>query len=114
MTSVSGTTITMTKGDTLRVQIALELDGTTYTPVEGDVVMFYVKRAKLSGSEYADETPLISTEVPIGTMVLTLDPEDTSDLTAGKYAYDLEITFSNGTVDTFINNATLNLVREVG
>lgn len=114
MTSVSGTTITMTKGDTLRVQISLEMDDTAYTPVEGDVVRLYVKRAKLSDGEYVDTEPLITKIVPIETMILELEPDDTSSLASGKYAYDLEITFLDGSVDTFINNASLVLVREVG
>lgn len=116
MTTVTGTTINMTRGDTLRVQVGIEMDGETYTPAEGDSVAFYLKHAALNSKRTAfkDAEPLLTKEVPTATMVLELDPEDTKPLEFGEYAYDLEITFSNGTVDTFINNATLTLLPEVG
>lgn len=114
MTNVTGTTITMTRGDTLRLQVGIERDGEAYTPASGDSVRFYVKTPKIEKGQYKDDAPLITKEVPIATMILTLDPADTKPLKFGTYVYDLEITFENGTVDTFINNAELTLVPEVG
>lgn len=116
MIIITGTTIEMTRGDTLRVRVSIEMDDEPYTPAEGDSVAFYLKHAKLNSSRtsYKDPAPVITKAVPIATMVLQLDPEDTKPLEFGEYAYDLEITFANGTVDTFINNATLTLLPEVG
>lgn len=116
MTRVDGTTIEMTRGDTLRVQIEIELDEETYVPQTGDSVAFFLKHKSFNKDKtaYSDPEPLITKDVPISTMVLQLDPEDTKPLDFGKYVYDLQITFANGTVDTFINNAAFNLVPEVG
>lgn len=116
MTSVTGTTITMTRGDTLRVQIGIQQGGQAYVPVEGDAVNFYLKHADMNGKRtaYKDTEPLVTKTVPIGTLVLELKPTDTKTLDFGSYVYDLQITFADGTVDTFINNATLEIVPEVG
>lgn len=116
MTNVTGTTITMTRGDTLRVQIAITRDDEPYVPVSGDAVNFYLKHAAMNGKRtaYKDENPLVSKTVPIETMILELLPTDTKTLDFGEYVYDLQITFENGTVDTFINNASLEIVPEVG
>lgn len=51
--------------------------------------------------------------IPTSTMILHLDPEDTKDLGFGEYVYDVELTFANGDVDTFINNAKFILAPEV-
>ena len=116
MTNVTGTTITMTRGDTLRVQVAINRDDEPYTPAAGDAVNFYLKHSAMNGKRtaYKDENPLVTKVVPTETMILTLEPADTKTLDFGSYVYDLQITFANGTVDTFINNATLEIVPEVG
>lgn len=100
----------MTRGDTLRVQIGIEdVDtGEEYVPVQGDSVRFAMKET------YEDETPLVIKDIPIDTMELTLEPEDTKSLPMGqRYVYDLQITFANGDVYTFVDKATLKLTEEV-
>lgn len=116
MTTIDGEKITMTRGDTLRVLVGIEKDNETYTPVDGDVVRFYLKHNTMNSkkTEYKDPEPLITKEIPISTMVLELASADTKALEFNSYVYDLEITFANGSVDTFINNAPLILVPEVG
>lgn len=52
--SVSGTTITLTRGDTFKAQINItDRGGNTYTPVEGDKVRFAMK------AKYSDPEPLV-------------------------------------------------------
>lgn len=116
MIQITGTTIEMTRGDTLWLQIGIEQDGEPYTPKEGEVVRFYLKHAALKAghSAYSDPKPLITKEVPTNTMILALEPEDTKPFGFGNYKYDLEITMDDGRVDTFINNGDLILVPEVG
>ena len=65
-------------------------------------------------SEYKDPVPLIEKDIPISTMILNLEPEDTKPFGFGEYVYDIELTFANGLVDTFINNETFILAPEVG
>ena len=69
----------------------------TYTPVQGDSVRFAMKQS------YNSTKVLIDKSIPINTLLLKLDPNDTKHLNFGKYVYDIEITFANGDVDTFIS-----------
>lgn len=113
--SINGTTITMTRGDTLKATITLMKDDVVYTPVDGDKIRFAVKHTTMfcDKGEYVDTEPLILKDVPIDTMTLTLDPEDTKGFEFGKYVYDMEITFVDGTVDTFITASPFILKPEV-
>lgn len=106
--SITGTTITLTRGDTFEALVsATKKDGTPYIPGEGDSIRFAMKE------NYYDARPLLVKEIPIDTMMLILEPEDTSGLNFGKYVYDIQLTKANGKVDTFITKATLKLSEEV-
>lgn len=106
--SVSGTMITLTRGDTFSSLITItDLNDNQYIPMNGDRIRFAMK------NDYNDETPLLIKEIPIDTMILTLDPEDTKHLPFGKYVYDIELTKTTGEVDTFITKAILKLTEEV-
>ena len=113
--SINGNDITLTRGDTFVAKVKITKDDEEYTPEPGDVVRFAVKHNQLKpdNSDYTDEDPLILKEVPIETMLLQLDPEDTKSLAFGTYVYDIEITFSDGTVDTFITKKKFKLTEEV-
>lgn len=112
---IEGTTITMTRGDTLRARVSIERDGEAYVPAEGDAVRFAMKRAAMNAkrSAYKDAEPRLLKQIPVGTMLLELAPEDTKALGFGTYAYDIEITFADGTVDTFLPEGVLILTPEV-
>lgn len=107
--------IFLTRGDTLRVKVSIEKDGESYTPVGGDVVRFALKHATLNAdkSDFSDKYPLINKVIPNDTMVLELEPSDTKSLGFGLYKYDIQITFEDGTVDTFITDAQFKLTKEV-
>lgn len=108
MQSVNGKIITLTKGDTFKATIVLTRpDGTIYTPEDGDTIRFAMKQS------WEDQSVLLERAVPIDTMLLKLDPGDTSQLEVGNYVYDLQLTYSNGDVDTFIDKGTLKLTEEV-
>ena len=107
MVNIIGTKILMTRGDTLIVEIGMSKDGQAYTPEEGDVVRFALKQT------HQDVEPLILKVIPNDTCILRLNPEDTKPLAFGSYVYDMEITMADGSVDTFINNAVLQIVPEV-
>ena len=99
--------IIMTRGDTLRLKI--EIYGSDekgnlikYIPIEEDKIRFALKE------KYSDEYPLILKEIPWDTMILHLLPEDTKKLKQpAEYVYDIQITLSDGTVNTFIDKARL-------
>ena len=107
MNEVKGTSITLTKGDSFYSVITLKRGENTYTPQEGDVITFGVKKSEF------DTTALISKIVPNDTLLLYIAPSDTKQLQTGTYVYDLELTYANGDVDTFINKAKFNLAAEV-
>ena len=54
---------------------------------------------------FKDREPvLIMKEIPIDTMILHIEPSDTKQLVYKKtYVYDIQITFVNGDVRTFIS-----------
>ena len=116
MIKIKGQTIEMTRGDTLVVAIRLLLNKATYTPNEGDTLKFMLGRSGLnsSGTAYRNPGVLISKNVPIDTLLLRIDPEDTKDLDFGTYVYDLELTTASGRVDTVIQGKNFILNAEVG
>lgn len=98
--------ITLVKGDTLKVQIEIIVDNEIYTPETNDVIRFAMKRS------YDDSSVLVEKVISNDTLMLKLDSSDTKRLTSGKYVYDIEITFTNGDVDTFIRGE-IELLPEV-
>lgn len=106
--SIDGTTITLTRGDTLYAYISItDPEGNPYTPTQGDSIRFAMK------SKYTDPQVLLVKDIPIDSMQLKLESADTSDLNFGKYVYDIELTKANGDVYTFITKANLVLTEEV-
>ena len=97
---LNGTTITMTRGDTAAIEVSMTRDGDPYLPVAGDTVRFAAKHPKMTSGnkQYKDEEPVL---------------EDTKSLDFGEYVYDIQITFADGTVDTFITTAPFVLTPEV-
>lgn len=108
--SVSGTKIMMTRGDTVKISVMIKYKSTgdPYTPVEGDTVRFAVKKY------IKDKNPVFTKDIPISTMLLVIDPEDTKSLPFGPYYFDVQLIFANGDVDTFIQNGMLEITYEVG
>lgn len=97
MHTINGTDIMLTRGDSLYVDISITKNGEEYIPREGDKVRFAMKR------KYSDANVLINKEIPIDTLQLKIEPEDTKELSMGKtYVYDIELTNEYGDVDTFI------------
>lgn len=115
MTNIDGTTISMTRGDTLILQISITSDGEPYEPQEGDELRFAMKRARLNArqTEYVDTEPLLVVDIPTDTLVLRIESEDTKSLPFGEYVYDIQLTYGDGIVDTFVPTAKLTLLPEV-
>ena len=106
--SVSGTTITLTRGDSFIADISItDQDDKPYIPGAGDVIRFAMKNS------YEEAEPLLMVDIPIDTMKLAIKPEDTKNLAFGKYVYDIELTKANGEVDTFITKAVFKITEEV-
>lgn len=89
--------ITLVRGDSLHLKVNIYVDKEPYIPQLGDSVRFAMKQS------YQSNKLLIKKNIPIDSMELHLEPSDTKKLNFGKYVYDIEITFYNGDVDTFIS-----------
>lgn len=110
MFKIQGTTMYLTRGDTLDVTVTiLQSDGSVYTPDPEDKVRFAAK------SSYKDQRTILNVDIPIDTLRLRVESEDTKKFTARKepYVYDIQLTKEDGTVDTFIDCAQLYITDEV-
>ena len=114
MYSVDNNKIKLTRGDTLRLEVVILRNNEVYVPTENDSIRFAMKRNTINGAKtgYIDKEPLILKTIPYDTLILQLDPEDTKPFSFDTYAYDIEITFEDGTVDTFVKS-TITLTPEV-
>ena len=102
--------ITLTRGDTLTLTVSLlhEVDPVPpateptiepYVPVEGDVIRFAVSKGYKSEPGYELK---FSKVIPNDTLTFTASSTETA-LDYKTYNYDVEITHSDGCVDTFIS-----------
>lgn len=101
--------IELTRGDTLVLDVepmkltppvppATEPTWEPYVPQEGDVIRFAVSKGYKSETDYELQ---FKVTVPNDTLRVTAGPDKTA-LDYYEYNYDVEITFADGTVDTFI------------
>ena len=113
--NIKGNTIILTRGDTLIVKVDIIKDGASYTPETNDEVRFALKHKAMTPDkgEYVDDEPILTKVIPNDTLILRLESTDTKDLPFADYVYDIQITFEDGTVDTFITASTFRLTPEV-
>ena len=104
---INGNNISLTRGDTLYLTVLMTRNEEPYTPIPGEKVRFAMKK------KIGDEEPIILKDIPIESMILKLEPEDTKPLSCGSYKYDIEYTSVDGDVDTFIGPANFNITEEV-
>ena len=102
--------ITMTRGDTFQRTLVLTKNGETYTPQEGDVIRFAMSKKFEGQNGYA---LLLEKTIPNDTLLWTIDAEETKMLPYGTYNYDLQITYADGSVETFADKKTIKLTEEV-
>ena len=105
--SVDGHKIEMTRGDTVKIRVGLKYKqtGETYVPQEGDKITF-------TAVNPIDEAKAIEKEIPTDTLLLSLSPDDTANLTARQYSFDVQLTYANGDIDTFIDDGVLNIGKD--
>ena len=100
--------IIATRGDTIIAKINIkDAEGEDYTPDPTDEIRFALKK------DFNDEECLLIKPIPVETMELRIQSDDTKDLEQpGIYIYDIQITYGDGIVNTFITS-TLELTPEV-
>lgn len=101
--------ISVTRADSLWTKLQLtDSDGNEYIPDPGDLIRFALKT-----STRHTEEPLVTKIINPETLELRLNPEDT-DLEYGDYWYDIEVTLTNGFVDTVVGPCKFKITDEVG
>lgn len=107
MLKIAENKISLTRGDTAFITVQMyDNTGEAFTPSDGDTVYFNVKR------RYSDSDVAIKKKVPVDTMLMELEPDDTKSLQFADYVYEFEYTDSDGHVDTFLNG-TFSITSEV-
>ena len=101
--------ITITRGDSgsMRIRLRLIATGETYEMQPGDEIHFGVKRG------YEDAECSIAKTYTTNPFVLSILPEDTTDLDFGKYVYDMEFVAANGYTRTFLEKKKFKITEEV-
>lgn len=102
--------IALTRGDSLTLTVELfkkvdpvppatEPTWEPYVPQEGDKIRFAVSKGYKNESGYELQFAI---DIPNDTLTFTAGPDKTA-LNYYTYNYDVEITYADGTVDTFIS-----------
>lgn len=97
MFTINDNNISLTRGDTLFLTVNLtDSDGDPYVPSEGDRIRLAMKR-RINSSDL-----VMLKEISPETLTFEIEPQDTKDLAYGTYVYDIELTDSEGHVNTVI------------
>ena len=101
-------TIRITRGDSLTINVVLtDNDGFPYEPVEGDIVLFTVKKSAVATDI------LIQKNIDINNLVLDLVEADTENLAFGEYKYEIEVCTVQDDHYTVIKNAPFIITEEL-
>lgn len=106
MLYIEGSTIRLTRGDTAYLQVPLKTADGAYTINADDTLEFSVKRTT------KDEDYVFQKTV-IGEDTFHIEPVDTTELSFGKYVYDIQLTTNNGDVFTVVPPSTFEVLAEV-
>lgn len=102
--------IKMTRGDTFVKVLALTKESQAYVVQEGDDILFTMAHGFKGMRGYK---VVLQKHLPMDTLLWQILPRETQDLPYGTYNYDLQMTYADGTVETFCQ-ATIELLKEVG
>lgn len=102
--------IELVRGDTLVLTLNLAQNDETFTPEEGDQIIFTVRK---NYKGLTNDAILLQKTVDLyDSIVLEIEPEDTNSLDYGSYKYDMEFDSWDGKVDTVMQGA-FKLAKEV-
>ena len=91
--------ITLTRGDSLFLQVSLTKNDEPYTPETGSSIRFAMKARYTD----PDDAVLLNKDISIDSLILAFAPNDTKPLKMNRtYVYDIQLTDEIGRVTTFI------------
>lgn len=109
MLQIKNNDIYITRGDTLTLTVGITKDGEPYDMQNGDSVRFALSKGYVGQKGYQ---LILTKPVPADTLTFTLSSAETQSLDSDRYNYDVQMTYANGEVDTFIS-AKLMMMGEV-
>lgn len=101
---VNGTNLSMTRGDSESISVTIS----GYDIQPGDFLEMTVRQRTASPVVLYKKV----TEFSENKALISITPEETSDLSVGNYVYDLQLTFG-GTVKTIVKPSKFELEEEV-
>ena len=108
---IQGTNISMTRGDSEMIKVAIkDTLGNTIPLVTGDTIYLTVRESMLSPTKIIEK---IVTEFDDGQALIIINPEDTNNLRFTSYVYDIQLTKENGSVKTIITPSNFTITGEV-
>lgn len=96
MLIVNGTTISMINGDSETISITLLEDGLPITLNPSDVIVMTIKKFATNETVVLQKTFVAADD---GSYEIELQPADTINM-IGEYVYDIQLTYSDGAVNT--------------
>lgn len=108
---VSGTDLSMIRGDSESIILSLKKDGDMVPFNQGDTVYFTVKQG--STTKKITLQKIITEFDEDGNCIIGIEPEDTKELSFRSYVYDIQLTDSNGRVTTIIPCSKFVIAEEV-
>ena len=107
---INGTDISMIRGDTEQLTVTCQTEDGELRPfVEGDKVTLTVA-FRVGGEVVLQKT---AEAFPDGAAVFAFDHEDTNDLQAMAYRYDVQLDLADGTVKTIVPPSRFTLEGDV-
>lgn len=108
MLYIDDKTIKLTRGDTARLAVPIInlANNGEYTMESGDILYFTVKKT-------AKDSDFLFQKSVTGSNSIHIRPEDTADLSFGKYKYDVQLTTATGDVYTVIEPSTFEVMEEI-
>ena len=108
---VSGTDLSMIRGDSESIILSLKKDEDMIPFKQGDTVYFTVKQSY--STEKITLQKIITEFDEDGNCIIEIEPEDTKKLSFRSYVYDIQLTDSNGRVTTIIPCSKFVITEEV-
>lgn len=98
--------ISLTRGDTAYISLALVDNGEPFKWKDGDTVTLTVKRT------YEDIEDYLFQKIVAGGDTIVIEPIDTKQYEYGRYIYDVQVNTAIGEVFTVVGPATFKLTKE--